>query len=165
MSDLVTIIEIEPEDDGTVDLIEIEPADEPEIDLIEVLFAVDGADGESIATIATVPRGEAISAARGVYLASDGGTIKAYLASASDASKAAVGFVKEAGSLGEEVEVWDSGLITGLSGIVASAPYFLGSAGQFVTAPPSGAVLVQRIGTGVSATSIAGRIEPAVEVV
>jgi hypothetical protein len=163
MPETVTVIVDEITQDVTV-FVEPAPVEEVAV-FVEERLGRDGVDGEGLTPIATVPRGEAISAARAVYLASDGGTIKAYLATATDASKAAVGFVKEAGSLGESVEVWDSGPITGLSGIVASAPYFLGAAGQFVTAPPSGAALVQRIGTGVSASAIAGRIEPAVTVV
>lgn len=128
---------------------------------LALLNGRDGADGAPgvMAPLATVPRGEAISAARAVYLADDGGTVKAYLASALDPTKAAQGFVKTAGAEGEAVEVWESGPLTGLAGIVPGAPYYLGANGQFVTVLPGSLAVYQRIGTGVSATEIGGRIE------
>lgn len=110
--------------------------------------------------LAIVPRGEAISAARCVYLAEADGTIKAFLSSSSDIEKPAQGFVTTAGALDAEVEVWSIGTVPGLSSITPSAFYYLGASGQFVSAPPSGAALIQRVGTGLSSTEIAGRIDP-----
>lgn len=104
--------------------------------------------------LATVPRGEAISGGRAVYLAESGGIVKAFRASATDTGKWAQGFVIEAGGVDAEVNVWEFCDIPGLSGIVEGAAYFLGNSGEFVVTPPSGALVVQRIGLGVTSTQV-----------
>lgn len=129
------------------------------------LTARDGRDGTDGGIVATAPAGEAISAARGVYLALDGATVKVYRASSSDPAKAAQGFITVAVDTGTEVTVYNAGPITGLSGITPGQPYYLGAAGQFVAAPPSGAALVQRLGAGAGSDRIAGLVEPAAIVV
>lgn len=116
------------------------------------------AEGPPALLLGTYPRGEAISGARAVYLAEGEGGPLAYAASAMDPAAAAVGFVVEAGPEGAEVAVWERGPLPGVSGIAPGAVYYLGAAGQFLTAPPSGAALIQRIGVGASETMLFGRI-------
>lgn len=135
------------------------------VQITGTLTARDGRDGTDGGIVATAPAAEAISAARGVYLALDGATVKVYLASATDATKAAQGFIVVAVSAGTSVTVYNAGPITGLSGITPQQPYYLGAAGQFVSAPPSGAAIIQRLGTGAGTDRIAGLVEPPVEVV
>lgn len=118
---------------------------------------VESGAGEKL--LATVPRGEAISGGRAVYLFETGGIVKAFPASAADAGKWAHGFVIEAGAADADVDVWEFCDIPGLSGINEGAPYFLGNSGEFVTAPPSGAAVIQRIGLGVTSTSISASIK------
>lgn len=116
------------------------------------------AEGPPGLALGTYPRGEAISGARGVYLDEVGGETRVFAASSTDPARAAVGFVVEAGAEGAEVTVWSSGPIPGVSGVVPGAVYWLGAAGQFVTAPPTGAAVVQRLGYGATATQLFGRI-------
>lgn len=110
--------------------------------------------------IATVPRGEAISGARCVYLAEQFGEVRAFLASAMDATKWAQGFVIEAGPEAALVDVWDVRSIPGLSGIVPRGNYFLGENGEFSPVIPSGATVAQLVGIGSGTTSIKARIHP-----
>jgi hypothetical protein len=110
--------------------------------------------------IARVPRGEAISGARCVYLAEQFGELRAFLASAMDATKWAQGFVIEAGPEGAEVDVWDVRSIPGLSGIVPRGRYFLGSAGEFSPVIPTGAIVAQLVGIGSTSAIIKARIYP-----
>lgn len=109
-------------------------------------------------SLGVYPRGEAISGARCVYFKTVGGTTYAFRASATDPEKAAVAFVVSAGPEGEDVEVWTSAPIPGLSGVAVSAPYYLGEVGEFDLAPPAGAVIIQPIGVGVLENRILGRI-------
>jgi len=121
----------------------------------------DGAPGQP-AKLCVATRGEAISGARAVYLVEESGVVKCYRASS--AGQAAHGFVIEAGSENATVDVWRVAPLTALSGIVTGQTYWLGSAGQFVTSPPSGASIIQRLGLGVSATDIAGNVQTPVTV-
>jgi hypothetical protein len=116
------------------------------------------AEGPPALLLGTYPRGQAISGARAVYLAEGEGGPVVYAASSSDPGKSAVGFVVEAGAEGAEVAVWERGPLPGVSGIAPGAVYYLGASGQFVTAPPSGAAVVQRIGVGALETMLFGRI-------
>lgn len=119
---------------------------------VTIVEDVGAASGAKL--LATVPRGESISGGRAVYLAESGGIVKAFRASATDTAKWAQGFVIEAGAADTEVDVWEFCDIAGLSGIVEGAAYFLGNSGEFVVTPPSGALVVQRIGLGVTSTQV-----------
>ncbi len=121
-------------------------------DRIQVIEDAGGIGGGKL--LATVPRGEAISGGRAVYLSDVSGTVKAFRASATDTAKWAQGFVIDAGAADAEVDVWELCDIPGLSGIVEGAAYFLGNSGEFVVTPPSGALVVQRIGLGVTSTQV-----------
>lgn len=158
------IIEIQPAAGEPVDIIEIDDGTESEIEIIEIQFGVDGVDGASgePVKLCSAIRGENISGARAVYLVVESGTVKCYLASSS--SQEAHGFVREAGSSGAAVDVWEAAPLTALSGITAGQSYWLGASGQFVTAPPSGASVIQRLGRGVSTTEIFGRVHPSAAV-
>jgi hypothetical protein len=77
-------------------------------------------------------------------------------ANASVAGRRVSGYVTQAAALGTNALVFTSGIITGLSGITAGTPYFLGAVnGSIVATPPNTAgSTVEFIGTGVNATSI-----------
>ena len=138
----------------------VEIAAAPRVEIVGAKQGIAGPPGPGAAPLATVPRGEAISGARCVYLADVDGEIKAFRASALDAAKWAQGFVVEAGAAGAVVDVWDERDIPGLSGIAIRGQYFLGANGEFATSIPVGAAIAQLVGIGSTSAIIKGRVHP-----
>lgn len=98
--------------------------------------------------------GEALSAGNLVYITNTGTVMKAD-ASASNASKAAVGFVLSAVPNNSTASVYTDGYITGLTGLTAGARYYLSSStpGEITSTPPSGSGhCVQFVGTALSSS-------------
>lgn len=101
--------------------------------------------------------GEALSAGDFVYVDSSGEVRKAD-ASASGASKVAVGFVLEAVSSGNNATVYLEGNNDALSSLTAGTRYFLSASSPgavTTTAPSTAGHVVQYIGVAINATTIA----------
>ena len=107
--------------------------------------------------VLAVTAGEDLNAGDIVYIYDDSGTIKARKAIATDASKAAIGFVKESAATDGEVKVYFEGVISGLSSLVVGKCYFLSdtNAGQVQDNPPTvSGHYVQRVGSAISTTEL-----------
>lgn len=95
-------------------------------------------------------------AQRLVYVRADG---KLALADASTEGKETLAFVSGDHAPGDEVTYHTSGRVTGLSGLVPGARYFMTTTPGVLGAAPDGSVgsglVVQQVGTAVSATELA----------
>lgn len=96
-----------------------------------------------------------IGGGRFVYFGSDGLLYKA----SGPLSLPAHGFLKTAVTEGAEAQVWQSGLLNGLSGLVPGNQYWLGADGQPTNTEPASGIL-QPIGTATEETVLAVDIEP-----
>jgi hypothetical protein len=100
-----------------------------------------------------------------VNIWNDSGTPKVRKADADDPTKYAQGFILADVLNGEDVIVYLSGKVTGLSGLTPGALQFLSSTGGQVTAtPPTGSgKIVQQLGTALSSTTMNFEPQPAVQ--
>jgi hypothetical protein len=111
------------------------------------------------AEVIVVQAGEDLAANDVVNIYDDAGTLKARKADATDATKPAVGYVKEAATAGSNVSVYTDGFLPG-SGFTTGSKYFLATTpGQVTTTPPGGSGnIVQYIGRAISTDKI--KFEP-----
>ena len=109
------------------------------------------------ADVKVLTASEALSAANLVSVWLNGTTESVRKADASAEGKSAHGFVLDAAASGSAVTVYFGRKITGLTGIVVGARYYLAKIpGGYTATPVTGAGAVdQFIGTGISATEIA----------
>lgn len=126
--------------------------------------AVLGADGKLDTTLFPTGFGadavmmtayENLSAGNFVNVFDDGGAFKVRKADATSAGKEATGFVLDAVSATQPVKVYFEGTNTGVTGVTAGAVFLSSTAGGFTATPPSTTGnVIQKIGVGISATSI-----------
>lgn len=111
------------------------------------------------AEVIVVQAGEDLSANDVVNIYDNAGTLTARKADATDATKPAIGYVKEAATGGSNVSVYTDGFLPG-SGFTPGSKYFLATTpGQVTTTPPSGSGnIVQYIGRAISTDKI--KFEP-----
>lgn len=96
----------------------------------------------------------------------DAGTVKIRKADGSTTGKAADGFVIAAVTTGNPATMYDSGKLTGLTGLTDGAAYYLSTtAGSHsTTAPSANGQTSQRIGKAVSDTEVLIRLEEPCEI-
>jgi len=101
----------------------------------------------------TLTAGEALSAGNLVYVNASGQVLKA---DANAATKAAVGFVlSSVANAASGTVYFGSGIVTGLTGLVAGTEYFLSASatGAVTATPPTGtSKIVQPVGRAISTT-------------
>lgn len=102
---------------------------------------------------------EAITAPALVNVFDDSGTMKIRYAdaSATQASRRAVGFVRASVALGASATMYFEGRLTGLTGLTPGAPVFLSGTtpgGAVSVAPTTSGHAVQPVGTALSATTL-----------
>lgn len=119
-----------------------------------------GADTKSIVT------SEAVAASNIVNVWSDGGTAKVRKADATTTGKECIGFVLAGAASGANATVYFEGTISGLSGLIPGARYYVSAAtpGTVTNTPPSAAGnVVQYVGTAISATELSFEPDDAIE--
>lgn len=107
--------------------------------------------------VQSIVASEVMAASSNVNLWNDAGVLKVRKADATVAGKEANGFILAAATVGNAVDVYFDGVISGLSGLTIGATYFLATtAGTVSATPPSGAGnVVQTVGKALSATTLA----------
>lgn len=140
------------------------------------LVAVDatGRINENMMPIGVAPdvqscvAGENLVAGNIVNIYLDGATLKCRKADATSIAKKADGFVKDAVSSGDAINVYFEGINGYVTGLTAGTVYFLSDsvAGGLTATPPTTAdYILQPIGKALSATSISTEIaEPVIRV-
>jgi hypothetical protein len=108
------------------------------------------------ADVAIIPASENLSAGDLVNVFDDTGTTKVRKADASTAGKHAHGFVLAGVTSGQNASVYFEGTITGLTDVPAGDLYLSAATpgAATATAPSGTGKVVQRIGVGVSSTSL-----------
>ena len=108
------------------------------------------------ADVAVIPASENLSVGDLVNVFDDSGTTKARKADASTAGKHAHGFVTASVTSGQNASVYFEGTVSGLDSVPAGDLYLSATTpGGFTATAPSGTgKVVQRIGVGVTSTSL-----------
>ncbi len=116
------------------------------------------------AEVIVVQAGEDLSANDVVNVYDNAGTITARKANATDNTKPAHGYVKNAATAGSNVSVYTDGFLEG-SGFIPGSKYFLSTTGGQVTATPPSASgnVIQYIGVAVSTDKI--KFEPSTQLI
>jgi hypothetical protein len=105
-----------------------------------------------------VQASENLAAGDQVNIWSDAGDAQVRKADASSAGKESDGFVREAVDSGDSAQIYRTGTVSGLSGLVAGARYFLSAdmAGGVTSSAPSGSgQVVQGVGKAISESELA----------